>query len=133
MRIAYFTTDEVNQALALQFVKTIGVTLWPWPLLGPLPDGEVDAVVYDLDHLPEPRRTEILAKLTQAAPRYPTAVHSYNLNDDQIQALQDNGVSVYRHLELRAIRRIQHALTHQAEWAPNIPLVHPNPLFTRPS
>jgi len=123
MRIAYFTTDEVNQALALQFVKTIGVTLGPWPLLGPSPDGEVDAVVYDLDHLPEPRRTEILSKLTQAAPRHPTAVHSYNLNDDQLQALRDNGVSVYRRLELRAIKKLQYALTHQAEWVPNISVV----------
>jgi hypothetical protein len=123
MRIAYFTTDEVNQALVLRFVKTLGLTLWPWPLLGPSPDGEVDAVVYDLDHMPEPQRTGVLNKLTKATPRHPTAVHSFNLDDDQSRALRENGVSVYRRLELRAIKKLQYALTHQPEWAPNMPLV----------
>jgi hypothetical protein len=106
MRIAYLTADEVNQALARRLARRCSASLFPWPLHGPAPDGQVDAVVYDLDYLPEPRRTEVLTRLSEAPPCHPAAVHSFNLTDHQIRALRANGVGVYHRLELRVFKML---------------------------
>ena len=99
MHVGYLTTDEVNQELACGFAERLGFTLDPlWPKDGPW-DGEFDAVVYDLDSLPRETRDEICAKLVSGYFPYPVSVHSYNLDDQQMEALRENGVAVFQRLE----------------------------------
>jgi hypothetical protein len=99
MRIAYLTTDEVNQDLATQMAAECGVTLVPVTPQAPSPDGQFDAVVYDLDYLPPDQRQQILTDLSSHPVGRRVAVHSYRLADEQTETLCDNGVLVYRRLE----------------------------------
>ena len=63
MRIAYLTTDEVNEALALEMALACDVALEPLvPKQGP-PDAGYDAVLIDWDHWPPEQRAELLARL----------------------------------------------------------------------
>src|SRR6516165_4663901 len=101
MRIAYLTTDEVNRAWAEELADRTAHTLTL--SLGP-PDQQVDAVVYDLDYLPIDVREHVLTTLQARRPALPVAVHSYNLEDECIEALQHNGVLAYRRLQSKVFR-----------------------------
>ena len=104
MRIAYLTTDEVNQDLAVRLAGAQGVRLEVlWPRDEP-PDGHFDAVVYDLDCLPPCLRQEILSSLASAAAPWPVAVHSYALAGEQVKELRGRGVAVHRRLRARLLR-----------------------------
>jgi hypothetical protein len=99
MFIAYLTTDEVNLAEAARFAAESGATLYPLFPKEAVTDECFDAVVYDMDYLPERRRARILAELL-AGPVLPLrCVHSFNLEEDQEEALRRNGVVVHRRLE----------------------------------
>jgi hypothetical protein len=98
MLVAYLTIDEVNQDLAAGLAERCNLTLQPLSFRDLPRDGQCDAVVYDLDSLPRPEREEILAQLRQSLTLYPVAVHSYNLEEGQVDRLRQNGVAVYRRL-----------------------------------
>jgi hypothetical protein len=76
MRVAYLTTDEVNEAEARQLAEDHDITLCPLaPRDGP-PGNEYDAVLYDWDFWPADRRREAMAELL-----------GYNLNEDAAERL----------------------------------------------
>jgi hypothetical protein len=73
--IAYLTTDEVNQDLATQMANDCGAALVVLTPKDPLPDGQFDAAIYDLDYAPAALRDEILERLTSGPNPFPIAVH----------------------------------------------------------
>src|SRR5260370_21626393 len=88
MLIAYLTTDEVNQYLAMQMAEECGQTLCLLSLSHAAPDGVFDAAVYDLDHLPARRQQALLGEMLAGRAAHPMAVHSYNLADECVEALR---------------------------------------------
>jgi len=110
MRLAYLTTDEVNEALAQRMADDCGVALEPRvPKQGP-PDAGYDAVLIDWDHWPLDQRAELLARLCDGLPPWRVAVHGYTLEDGLAAALRAGGVVVHRHLLPEMIRLLQDAL-----------------------
>ena len=110
MRIAYLTTDEVNQELALRWAAGQEAQLEViWPRDEP-PDGRFDAVIYDLDCLPPPLRQQLLTDLAGGGALWPAAVHSYALEGEQIKALLGRGVIVRRRLKATLFRRLSAAV-----------------------
>jgi hypothetical protein len=107
MRVAYLTTDEVNQALALEMALECGVTLFPLvPKDGP-PDAGYDAVLCDWDYWPAERRQEFLEGPGGGRPARRVAVHSHNLTDGQLEALRGRGVAVYASLRPEVFHRLR--------------------------
>jgi hypothetical protein len=110
MRIAYLTTDEVNQDLAVRLAGAQGVRLEVlWPRDAP-PDGHFDAVVYDLDSLPPCLRQQILSDLAAASAPWPVAVHSYALSGEQVKVLRGREVAVHPRLTARLLRQLRGAV-----------------------
>jgi hypothetical protein len=105
-RLAYQTTDGLNEATADVLAGHWGGEMLPLLLRDPPPDGQFDAVLYDLDYLPPERRQEILAQLLAGPTHVPTGVHSFNLDEDQAEALRRQGVVVSRRLDRDLIRRL---------------------------
>jgi hypothetical protein len=99
MFIAYLTTDETNQAVAVQLAAESGVTLHAVAPKNVVPLECFDAVLYDIDYLPDALRATILAELQAGPSLPPRAVHSFNLEEDQEAALRRNGVVVLRRLQ----------------------------------
>jgi hypothetical protein len=97
--IAYVSTDEVNQALASQLAEDLGISLYLLSLHDGPPDGAFAAALYDLDYLPPERQQEVLKKLLAQRPPHPVAIHSYNLEQEQVGKLRQNGVRVSTRLE----------------------------------
>jgi hypothetical protein len=64
----------------------------------PAPDSQFDAVIYDLDSLPSDRREEVLKELSHRPPSHISAVHSFNLEENDAVALRQSGVAVHRRL-----------------------------------
>jgi hypothetical protein len=106
VRVAYLTTDEVNQELALHLAAGLGVDLCVLSPRDPAVLESFAGVLYDLDYLPEPRRQEILAGLLAGPSPCPVAVHGYNLDADQERLLCENGVLVSRRLEAELFLRL---------------------------
>jgi hypothetical protein len=106
VRIAYLTTDEVNEDLALRLADKCDATLYSVGLRGAPPDGEVDVVLFDWDHLPEDHREKVLARLLKGRRSSALALHSYNLEEAQVQALRKRGVAVFHRLNRRLFRRL---------------------------
>lgn len=104
MLIAYLTTDEVNQHLALHMAEECGETVCLLTPSDPPPDEDFDAIVYDWDYLPVRRQQAILAELSAGRSRRPVAVHSYNLEEDCAEALRRQDVAVYRALQPEVFR-----------------------------
>jgi hypothetical protein len=104
MLIAYLTTDEVNQDLALRMAEECGITLCLLSPSDPPPNGKSDAVLYDCDSLPGEQWQAILAELLAGQGLQPVAVHSYNLDEECIQALRRQDVAVYRTLQPEVFR-----------------------------
>jgi hypothetical protein len=98
MLIGYLTLDEVNLALANELAEECGAVLLA---ISPMdaPNGLIDATVYDLDHLPPEWRKQILGELLANTALTPLAVHSFNLDEEETEALRNRGVVVLRRLE----------------------------------
>jgi hypothetical protein len=107
MRVAYLTTDEVNEQLAQQMAVACGVTLCPLAPKDAPPDGECDAVLYDWDYLPIEWQREVMAELLSSPLPHPVALHGYNLEDGQVEVLRRNAVVVYRRLQPRVFRSLR--------------------------
>ena len=99
MRIAYLTLDEVNEHLATLMAGECGATLFRLMPRDPKPDGEFDAVLYDLDSLPPRQQQELLSMLLSSRPFRPVGVHSYRLEEDEAAALRRHGLVVSRRVE----------------------------------
>jgi hypothetical protein len=112
MLIAYLTTDEVNQYLAMQMAEECGQTLCLLSLSHASPDGEFDGAVYDWDHLPTERQQAIMAEMLTRRVPHPVAVHSYNLDDDCVEALRSKAVAVYGTLQPEVFRLLARAAIH---------------------
>jgi hypothetical protein len=112
MLIAYLTTDEVNQYLATQMAEECGQTLCLLSLSHAFPDGEFDAAVYDLDHLPAQRQQALLEEMLAGRAAQPMAVHSYNLADECVEALRGQAVAVYRALQPELFQLLARAVMH---------------------
>ena len=109
MRFAYLTTDEVNEALALEMALACDVALEPLvPKQGP-PDAGYDAVLIDWDHWLPDQRAELLARLHDERLPWRVAVHGYSLQDGLAEALRARGVVVHRHLQPEVLRLLQEA------------------------
>ena len=104
MRVAYLTTDEVNEQLALQMAQECGVTLCPLAPKDAPPDGEYDALLYDWDYLPVEEQREVMAELLSGPSPHAVAMHSYHLEDGQVEALRRNAVAVFRRLQPSVFR-----------------------------
>ncbi len=109
MRVAYVTTDEVNQELATRMAEDCGATLDSLSPRDPPPDGQYEAVLYDLDFLPHDSGRAILAQLLAGPASRPVAVHSYQLATRQVTALRRRGCAVYPRLEPRVFRQLRSA------------------------
>lgn len=110
MRIAYLTTDEVNQDLALSMTEAYGITLCPLSPREAPPDGLFVAVLYDWDYWPADRREQVLVELLTDRPRCPVALHSYNVDPDQAEALRRRGVAVHRRLRTQVFGSLRRAV-----------------------
>ena len=92
MRLAYATTDEVNQALATQMAAACGaVVCHIRPGEAPPSHSLFDAFIYDLDDVPSDQRRALLEELCLSPSARPTAVHGYGIADEQSEALRAGG------------------------------------------
>ena len=98
MRIAYLTMDEVNADLARRWADIINADVFPLGPRDPLPNGNYDAAIYDVDMLPECLRNKVLTMLISGPILCPSAMHSYNVRKRDVQALRARGVIVQRRL-----------------------------------
>jgi hypothetical protein len=96
MLIAYVTTDEVNEYLALLMAEECGETVCPLTPSDLPADEDFDAIVYDWDYLPVQQREALLPELLADGPSRPVAVHGYSLEEGCVAALCRRNVAVYR-------------------------------------
>jgi hypothetical protein len=106
MLIAYVTTDEVNEQMALQMAGQSGQTVCSLSPADPPPDEDFDAAVYDWDYLPGQRQQAIRAQLLAGQAFGPAAVHGYSMEDEFVEALRKHNVAVYRTLQPELFRRL---------------------------
>src|SRR5208337_3157686 len=98
MRIAYFAIDEVNQALVAQMAAKCGAIICPLRPAEVNPDGQFDAVLYNVDDVPRDQLSAFLERLCLGTPDCPMAVHGYDITDEQAQALGRHGFTVAQRL-----------------------------------
>ncbi len=107
MQVAYLTTDEINEALALRMAEACDVALYAFSCRDAPADGSFDAVLYDWDCLPLPWRQKVLSKLLSGPSSGWVVVHSYNLDEKHATALRRNGVAVFTRLEPEVFRSLR--------------------------
>jgi hypothetical protein len=110
MRIAYWTVDEVNLALARDLADAHGATIDQATTKDKDPTRDADAVLYDLDVLAPTMRQDILSRLILSPLLLPVAVHSYNLEDFQIDRLAVQGIAAFRHLASEVFDNLRAAI-----------------------
>jgi hypothetical protein len=118
MRIAYITTEEVNQNLAAGMAGKCGAYVCARLPLVPLPDGQFDAVLYDLDDLQKHKRGEFVALILSSPSNLPRAIHGYAITDEQAKALRHHGVAVVQRLRASLIRSLCKAAQPSRENVP---------------
>jgi hypothetical protein len=123
MRIAYCTTDDMNCHLAEEMAATYGLTLFLVASKDPPPNEGFDAVIYDWDYWPVGKQSEVLAELLAGHGTRAVAVHGYNLDDGQAEALRRQAVAVYRRLQAKVFRFLRRAVrtVHAATALSRIP------------
>jgi hypothetical protein len=104
--LAYLTTDEVNEDIAVRLAVKYNAILVPLFPRDTPPDTEYDAVLYDFDFLPEESRQKIVNDLLSAPAKRPVALHSFNVDDRLRQDLQAKGVRVFRRLRVDCFQRL---------------------------
>ena len=127
MLIAYVTTDEVNEQLALQMAEESGETVCPLSPNDAPPDDDFDAAVYDWDYLPVQRQQATLAQLLAGQAPRRAVVHSYSLDEDCVKALRQRKVAVYRTLQPEVFRRLSHRGKRSFESSRRRPLLRSVP------
>ena len=106
MRIAYMTTDEVNRASAAQMAGEFGAFICALAPKDSPPDNQFLAVLYDLDDIERQQRAELVAQIVSRASTRPTAVHGYDITDEQAATLRRHGVAVSKRLHAGLIRSL---------------------------
>jgi hypothetical protein len=109
MRVAYLTTDEVNEHLALSMAAACDIELVPQAPREPAPDEEFDAVLYDWDYLPPEHRQELRERLRAGRGPGRVIVHGYNLGKKEVAAWRQQGIAVFRRLESKVFRALLRA------------------------
>jgi len=95
MRIAYYTTDEVNRFFVRRWARAAGVRV-VCPAGPRLIDGGGGAVILDLDFLPAEVRAGWLGRVRAGGVAGPVLVHGHNIADGDAAALGRLGVRVCR-------------------------------------
>jgi hypothetical protein len=106
MRITYPTTDELNGELAAQAGKTCGVDL---AVARSRPNRAPDssaATPYDRDHPGTEDGRVVLEDLLSRHPPTPLAVHSSNLQVEDVAALHTRGAVVARRIDPEVIQHL---------------------------
>jgi rhodanese-related sulfurtransferase len=104
--------DQVNASLGQDLGEAAGLDVQTlFPKDGLFPD-DADGLIIDLDHvgMTPLERAQFVYRLNMTLLPYPVAVHSYNLEAEQIEALEARGVLVFRRLELALFRRLARAI-----------------------
>jgi hypothetical protein len=114
MKIAYMTLDEVHENLVRKMAEARGANFCALAVQGSSPDC-FDAVIYDLDFLPEERREAVLAQLLSGSLAHRAAVHSYNLRKRQRQGLRRRGIIVGRTPQ-NALSKVLGELAAETAW-----------------
>src|SRR5262249_23870697 len=70
------------------------------------PDGLFEAVLYNLDDLPSSERPAFLEGFCHEPPDRPTAVHGYDITDEQAESLRRQGIAVGKRLHRGLIRSL---------------------------
>jgi hypothetical protein len=107
VQIAYITTDEANEDLALQMADECGITLRPMFPPDAVNDSCCDAILYDWDALSAQERKEITFDCLAGYACCPVAVHGYVLNNAERQALHNDGIAVFRCLDLQVFKTLR--------------------------
>jgi hypothetical protein len=110
MRVAYVSTDEVNICLAAEYGARGGVVVIQTRPHSAVSCADCDAAVYDLDFLPTEQARALLDRLLAGDIPVPAAVHSYNLDERQVKALDARGIVVARRLIPALFRRLRRLL-----------------------
>jgi hypothetical protein len=110
MRIAYLSTDEMNQALAATMAQAHRVTLCLVEPRDASPGAEIDALLYDWDFWHVEGRDELLAQLLAGVAHCPVVLHGHNVGDDQADALRRQGIGVYRALQPAVFQHLRQAV-----------------------
>jgi hypothetical protein len=95
MRIAYYTTDEVNRYIVRQWGRRAGIRV-ECLAGGRLAAGGDGPVILDLDFLPTDGRVDWLGRLRAGQIAGPVLVHGHNIADADAAALARLGVHVCR-------------------------------------
>jgi hypothetical protein len=107
MDILYVSDDEVHQAMAADLGLACGATIHA---IGPAdepPDSRrFSGVLYDLDSVPHRRRAGYLARILSPGRARPTAVHGYQVTDEQAAMLRLRGISVGERLRLGLLQAL---------------------------
>ena len=106
MRIAYMASDEVNRALAVRLAAKCGAVVWNLRPNDCPPDGEFDAVLWNLDDLPTDLQAALLEGLRHGAPDSTVAVHGYDVTDEKLNALHRSGVAAAQRLDIDLLRHL---------------------------
>ena len=109
MRVAYLTTDEMNEHLAVTMAAACDIQLVPRSPREAPPDGEFDAVLYDWDYLPLEQRQTFRERLRAGHRPGRVIVHGYNLGKKEVAAWRQQGIMVFRHLKSKVFRALLRA------------------------
>jgi hypothetical protein len=110
--VFHLSIDEANLDLGRGWGAEAGLdmqTLFPKDWLFP---AEADGLVIDLDHLclTPFERAQFARQLCVSTLPYPVAVTSYNLEAEEIEALEAKGVLVVRRLDRALFGRLAEAI-----------------------
>jgi hypothetical protein len=95
MRIAYYTTDEVNRHIVRQWGRRSGIRI-VHPTGKHLSADSAGPIILDLDFLPVDVRNEWLRRTRAGTVTGPVLVHGHNIADADADALQRLGAHVCR-------------------------------------
>jgi hypothetical protein len=109
MRVAYLTTDEVNEYLAVTMAAACDIQLVPRAPRETPADGEFDAVIYDWDFLPPEQRQALRERLRAGRGPGRVIVHGYNLGKKEVAAWRQQGITVFRRLKSKVFRALLRA------------------------
>jgi hypothetical protein len=109
MRFAHVTTDEVNQALAIQAARAVGAIVTAIGSAEIPAHAGFDAVLYDLDRVPLDRREMLLDEIGSDGNGVPLAVYGYCLSEAQAQKLRFRGVAVAQRFHAALMRTLAKA------------------------
>ena len=98
MRITYVSTDEVNQDLADADRREVRRGICKRLPKDRKPDDLCDAILYNLDDVPRAERSALIERFRRGKPDRPTAVHGYDITDEQARTLGRNGVATAQRL-----------------------------------